>query len=166
MSSHLPAVMLWLASSLQAHCQQEVSSTQLSHQHTAGWIWNTDKDGHTFTNTHIYNMHATAYQMFSLLGIFCKHRQIEDMWMLPRAYTCFLLCRFSHWLLVSVHVMQTHNKTLSKTVSVCQLTWQEQRAIFHPIFALSSCIHPETRSLPWLLNSTQGDIHPLKRAAD
>lgn len=36
MSSHLPAVMLWLASSLRACCQQEVSSTQLSHQHAAG----------------------------------------------------------------------------------------------------------------------------------
>lgn len=31
-------------------------------------------------------MYATAYQMFSLLDIFCKHRQIEDMCMLPRAY--------------------------------------------------------------------------------
>lgn len=82
--------------------------------------------------------------------------------MLPRACTCFLLCHFSHWLLVIVHVMQTHNKTLSKTVSVCQLTWQEQRAIFHPIFTLSNCIHPEAHSLPWLLNSTRAGIHWLK----
>lgn len=53
MSSHLPAVMLWLASSLRAHCQQEVSSTQRSHQRTAGCILNTDRDKHTFKYTQV-----------------------------------------------------------------------------------------------------------------
>lgn len=32
--------------------------------------------------------------------------------------------------------MQTLNKTLSETVSVCQLTWQEQRAVFLPHYAI------------------------------
>lgn len=50
-SSHLPAVMLWLASSLQVQVRQEVPSTLCSHQRTAGCILRVDRNRCAFTKT-------------------------------------------------------------------------------------------------------------------
>lgn len=91
-SSHLPAVMLWLASSLQACCQQEVSSAQCSHQHTAGSVLTADINGHTFTHTNVLE-NAQIYTLHSAIT-----------WL---SHVC---AYFS----IKVHVMQT------KGLKMCQ----------------------------------------------
>lgn len=79
-SSHLPAVMLWLASSLQACCQQEVSSAQCSHQHTAGSVLTADINGHTFTHTNVLKnaQNHTLHSAITRLSHVCAYFSISQ----------------------------------------------------------------------------------------
>ena len=75
------------------------------------------------------NVHQCAH-LHSLWGIRQTQTHTGHVASLTWAHKCYLLCQFSHRPSGSVHVMQTRNKTLSETRSVCPLTWQEQRAVF------------------------------------
>ena len=107
---------------------------------------------HNHLNVHKYNARARAHTHTHTHNCISNILLIRHSASIAKYRTCSFVhahascCQFSHWPSVSVHVMQTPNKTLSETVSVCQLTWQEQRAVFlphYPIFVHSILTCPE-----------------------